>query len=135
MLASLLLAALALPAGSAYARSGDVNFAYGPSQTSIKLTLHYKEIIYFSLRCPTGGTFTYFKHVKASRSGKFSAHPKMFYEVENRTTEEDETLEVPVTLSAHFTGGHAWLRGTLTNSLCNGGKPLAFKAAFFGYDF
>ena len=138
LLAAVVVFAFALP-GSAYARAGFVDFVYGPTQVSIKLTLHYKEIVYFSMRCPsTGGTYSSLsssKHPKASRSGKFLAHPKMHYEVLNRTTEEFENLEVPVTLSAHFTGGHAWLRGTLTNSLCNGGKAIAFKAGFFGYDF
>jgi len=139
LLVALVLLGLVLPASSAYARAGFVDFVYGPTQVSIKLTLHYKEIVYFSIRCPsTGGTYSMLsssKHPKATRSGSFLAHPKMHYEVLNRTTEEFENLEVPVTLSAHFTGGHAWLRGTVTNSLCNGGKPFAFKAGFFGYDF
>lgn len=134
-LTAALLVALGCAPGAIAATRAAEYIAYKGS-IIVETTMHPSVLTLSKWECPAGGVYEASGRplkLKISRSGHFSGHvPANFIELDRETLQDEATPET-VSIAGHYVGGHAKIKGTLTNAHCNGGKPQAFTLTFFGY--
>jgi hypothetical protein len=102
----------------------------------VETTMHPSVLTFSKWECPAGGVYEAAgkpPKLKISKTGHFTGHfPTNFIQLDRETLQDEATPET-VSITGHYVGGHAKIKGTLTTARCNGGKPQAFTLTFFGY--